>query len=371
MEKDFKRYRGLFMLKSLRIKNCMCHENTNINFHKGMTVFIGKSEHGKSAIFNCLYKVMTNRPLGDEWRSWGGGDSLIELKAEKDVIVYKKGKSTQDKGIYTLNDTDFQAVGTTVPEEITNVLKIDRKVNIQKQLERGVPIFLISESPGDVAKFFNKVSGLYKIDETIDAGKVDLKKTEKGYNLIKEQIEEKELELKKYQNVESLLLKITKAEKLEKEITQKKDLNHFIDGNLTTIEHLKVSIQEKENKLEVKSKINEATKTELKILKISKQTSDIENHLKLIKTKSTKIKKYQKKLKVSPKINKAFSLLKTINQIKSNLSVLDKQFTRLNLIITKTDTIGTALIIVALKFDKLMPGICPLCGENTSYEHNP
>ena len=363
------------MLKSLKIENCMCHKKSTIKFHKGVNMFVGLSEHGKSAIFNSLYKVMTNRPLGDEWRSWWGGDSKIKLKLDNGTVVYEKSKETNEKGQYTLitedKETPFDAVGTTVPQDIIDVLRIDRKVNIQKQLERGVPIFLISESPGDVAKFFNKVAGLYKIDETRAAGKVDLKSTEQKYNTIEATIKEKKKDLKKYESVDSLLVKIERAEKIEKTIKENKTKEHAIINYLNDIDNLEYLIKEKENKLKTEEKIDKALKIQKEIKKIDLKRKDINFRLNNIKVSKNVIKKYQRNLKVSPKANKALKLLETVNTNKSKLITLQGQFNRLNLIITKIDSLRNAYKQVSNKFNSSMPRYCPLCGGGTGLlKHN-
>ncbi len=356
------------MLKSLIIENCMCHKKSIVKFHKGVNMFIGKSEHGKSAIFNSLYKVMTNRPLGDEWRSWWGGDSKIKLNLGDCNIVYEKSKKTKEKGQYTLinnecEETSFDAVGTTVPQDIVDILKIDRKVNIQKQLERGVPIFLISESPGDVAKFFNKVAGLYKIDETIKAGKEDLKITENEYDTIKETITEKKVSLKQYNNVEMLLSKVTKAEKIKRKIDEGEYKVNTITVYLDNIHRLNKNIKQKENKLKTKDKINKALNISEHMESLNMEIFGIENNLEKIENSNHKIKKHTKNLKTVPKINEALKLVQKIKTNKVKLTALNHLNYTLNLTITKVDTLSISLKQTTVKFNKLMPTKCPLCGK--------
>jgi exonuclease SbcC len=346
----------------------MCHKKNIIEFHQGVNMFIGLSEHGKSAIFNSLYKVMTNRPLGDEWRSWWGGDSVIKLNLDKNSIIYEKSKKTNEKGQYTLinkeeDETTYDAVGTTVPQDIIDLLKIDRKINIQKQLERGVPIFLISESPGDVAKFFNKVAGLYKIDETRAAGKTDLKSTEQVYITIEAALKEKKDDLKKYDNVDSLMGMIKEAEKKGETINVNNNKRHTIMTHLDEIIGLRELIKEKEGVLKTENKIDEAINLKKEIKETEEQRIKIDYKLKQTRISKHKINKYQRSLKVSPKINKAVGLLETFNLSKSKLGVLNRQFIGLNSVITKIDTLHHTLSETALEFNKLMPEVCPLCSS--------
>lgn len=52
------------MIKSIELKNIQSHENTRLDFDKGINVIVGSSNNGKSAILRGLYWARYNRPLG-------------------------------------------------------------------------------------------------------------------------------------------------------------------------------------------------------------------------------------------------------------------------------------------------------------------
>jgi len=140
--------------KSLTLKNWLCYKKAVFNFHPGVNMIIGPTDHGKSAMMDALHKVITNRPMGDEFQSWWGGETYIGLKLDNSLIRYKKEKQAtyQIKNLDTKKVITFTAFRATVPQEITDLLRMDRKINIQKQLEKKAPIFLLSENPADIAR---------------------------------------------------------------------------------------------------------------------------------------------------------------------------------------------------------------------------
>jgi exonuclease SbcC len=151
------------MIKSLKILNFQSHEKSKLDFSTGVNVIVGTSDSGKTAIIRALRWLIWNRPSGDAIRSnWGGGCTVIVDTEEDDIVV--RGKDKTDT--YQLSRSGgkslvFKAFGTSVPQEIADLLKIN-EINLQGQLDAP---FLLSSSPGEVAQHFNKVARLDKIDK--------------------------------------------------------------------------------------------------------------------------------------------------------------------------------------------------------------
>jgi exonuclease SbcC len=149
------------MIKLVHLWNFLSHYDTLIELDPGLNVFIGHTDSGKSAIIKALKWVVWNRPLGDSIRSWKNaefkkGDTAVQICVDENQIVRRKGNID----LYELNNTEFKAFGTNVPDEITKALNIS-ELNLQNQLDSH---FLLSETPGDVASFWNRIAHLEKID---------------------------------------------------------------------------------------------------------------------------------------------------------------------------------------------------------------
>lgn len=352
------------MIKSLRIQNCQSHKDTFLEFDKGVNCVVGPSDKGKSAIFNALYKTIYNRPLGEQWRSWGGGKSVIDLEIDDHLITYTKDK----KASYTITNPDgetldFNAFGSDVPQEVTQLLNVDRKINIQQQLERDAPIFLISESPGEVAKFFNRVAGLYKIDLTIKKGKQDLNKSEKGFNVTKELITEKKEELVLYDEIEDLVKKVKKAELYETKLKQTNLRQSMLSVNLMKIEPLKQSIKLKEQKLKTKTKINKAIDILNEYQGINDKVQTLDHALFEINDLNESIQKQTQRIKALPQINKGLLLFNKVYSISNKISKLNRLKTAIDDTFYEIEHLNVKHKRTALEYDKIKPKTCPLCNR--------
>ena len=358
------------MIHSLSIKNIQSHKNSFLEFDPGVNVVIGGSDNGKSAIFNSLYWVMYNRPLGDEHKSWeslGWGDSMsAEVELQEGISI----KLERDKqSIYTIDPNNgdepltFKAFGQEPPTEVTQIFNLDRKINIQQQLEKGVPIFLISESPGDVAKHFNQVAGLYKIDTTIDTGKKEVNLANKNLKIVNTQIKDKIKELKSYKGLNELNELIIKAQELENQIKNDIELKDKLINNIKQIDEINANLKIKKEKLLLFPLINQAL---ILYNSIKEQESWVENKQQLIKNikrKQDKLKILNKKIELKPIVEKAFCIFKMGLEYTKKKDALKQ---KINAILTTKDKIkrlSTRKEETSVKFKDLMPSECPLCGR--------
>ena len=71
------------MLSCLSIENFQSHEHSFLEFSKGINVITGSSDSGKTAILRALYWIIWNRPQGDSFKSWWGGDTKCSLVIDK------------------------------------------------------------------------------------------------------------------------------------------------------------------------------------------------------------------------------------------------------------------------------------------------
>lgn len=150
------------MIQSIHIKNYQSHRDTFLEFDEGVNVLIGESDAGKSAIFRAIQWCLYNRPLGSGFRTSGArGDTSVTLKfTDGNELVRVVGPK---ENVYIVNGQELRAFGQNPPEEVLALHKMDRVLNVQAQIDQ---IFLLQSSPGAVAKYFNEMADLTKIDKT-------------------------------------------------------------------------------------------------------------------------------------------------------------------------------------------------------------
>jgi chromosome segregation ATPase len=154
-------------IKYIRIQNFQSWEDVQFDLSKGINVFVGMSDRGKSAVARAIQWTMTNKPSGDEFRSdWGTQKeqdkriTRVDIMFDNDVCVSRlKGKTVNEYHLSTLDDP-LIGFGTSVPQEVLDAFNMS-EINIQTQDD---PYFLFSESPPEIGRRLNKVASLSAID---------------------------------------------------------------------------------------------------------------------------------------------------------------------------------------------------------------
>ncbi len=155
-------------LDSLRLKNFQCHERLEVEFDEQVTVFVGSSDKGKSAILRALRWVATNRPAGDAFvrqgpEARGGsvpGACSARLMVDGHHIRRIRGKG---RNLYKLDSASYKAFGADVPSDIATLLNIGE---VSWQGQHDAP-FWLSLSPGQVSRELNQIINLGLIDSSL------------------------------------------------------------------------------------------------------------------------------------------------------------------------------------------------------------
>lgn len=398
------------MLKSLIIRNFQSHRKSILHFSKGVNVIIGKTDSGKSAIIRALRLVMTNTPNGDAFRSYWGGETMVSLSLWDKELPIKRIRGAQNK--YVLGEQTFTGIGTTVPEPISKILNIS-DINMQAQLDSH---FLLSNNSGEVARFFNKVARLDKIDSGQKNIRSSIRAIEKDIAYNEQTIKENNEKIQAYNyiykaevHVEDL---VSQSEKLKKRIQRRANLLNMIAA-LSNIEKQLSELQpwqELEERvsalLAVYDKLDKAKrqKEELFLLaqRINKTKDDISQAKQITKASSrveSLLKKYASFDKKKTEKTALSSLLANLENIETQieeythlLSYEDKANHLLKMIDKRQDlkkqraeleyasqNVIDADEFISKKtkklssmmqtFEKEFPDVCPLCGEATHHKH--
>lgn len=147
------------MLEKLRIKNFQCHALEKITFDPAITVIVGPSDVGKSAVIRALRWLVTNRPRGDEFIMHGTAECEVGLRADGNTVLRRRGTTNS----YSLDDKEFVAFRDEPPEEIAQLLNMG-DINFQGQHD---PVFWFTLTPGQVAREINHIVDLGAIDKAV------------------------------------------------------------------------------------------------------------------------------------------------------------------------------------------------------------
>lgn len=347
------------MINKLGIKNFESHEETELEFCDTVNVIIGKNDQGKSSIERALYWLVFNRPLGDMFcrdTRKKGESTEISVRLKEGVTLTRKRKGSFNG--YILNDKKkLEGFGSEVPSQVSEVLNMG-DVNFQGQ--HDLP-FLMFSGVGEVTQYLNSV---VKID-TIDSSQKMVNKWIKEINnknkFLEEKINEKTLQLKKFEDIEEFENRLNKLEDLEKSITvEKEKVSTLIEYN----SNLK-KLKEKYNywnelarfeadllRLLGMEKIFSEQKRRL--LRISKLRDDLSRL-------TLSIGELSRVTKLEPRIDKLLEVAKRVKDTFSNIQLKKEKSGYLEDLKMKIKNCDKDLRDLEKKYKESMPEICPIC----------
>lgn len=344
------------MINSIKIKNFQSHKNTTLELDKGVNVITGSSDSGKTAIIRALRWLVWNRPGGDEFRSSWGGDTSVTINTDDITISRSKGKQGN---LYEIDDSPFVGFGTEVPNEVQKVLSIS-EINLQQQLDSP---FLLSETPGNVAQYFNKIAKLDTIDSTTQNINKSIRKLNSDIQYQQGQLQKYKDELKEYPDldeIEKILRRIERKETRFEDLQfDKKQINQTINK----IEEIDEVLKEENQIIQLESSV---TIIQSKIEK----RDDLEERLSVLINLIDSIEKVELEEVEIRKISKLGQKVDTLIQKLTDRRNLDKEIQRLSRLVGMLPTLTKSIVKTqenALQLEQQfkieMGNVCILCGS--------
>lgn len=140
------------MLTDLHIRNFQAHASLDLELGK-LTVISGPSNTGKSSVVRAA-RVLLSNPKGD-WYRRGDETVTIQLSTASAIAAFHRAKQVRYELTDVRGTSEFTAVGTSVPDEITAELRVDPDLQVVDQF---APPFLLSEPPSAVARTFGQLT---------------------------------------------------------------------------------------------------------------------------------------------------------------------------------------------------------------------
>lgn len=273
------------MLKKIILQNFQSHRYTEIELSTGVNIIVGSTDSGKSAIMRGLKWLRNNRPGGDSFRSYWGGDTIVTVETTEGNTI-SRFKTKTENG-YFLNGKKFVAIGTDVPAEIVAALDIAES-NTQFQFDRP---FLLSSSDGDVASHFNSISNLEVIDKSQSAMRQWVQKIDIRLKASVENLESTEVDLQKYEHIDKLDIEVEVLETLCKKYTG-------ISTRLKALEKIVVLAKEVDEEIHANSSILALEKQVHSVLHLQDVADALKNKINALESTFSDISR------ITPKIER-------------------------------------------------------------------
>lgn len=175
-------------LKQLNVADFQAHRNRGLCFAPGITTLVGPTDSGKSALIRALRWICLNDFSGDDFVREGAKETEVGLTLDSGEKVTRfKGKSN----LYLLDEKEFKAFGSAVPEDIAKALGVS-VLNFQGQHDSP---FWFNETAGEVSRQLNSVVDLSVIDSTLSNLAAEVRTAQERVRLVDERLFEANAEM--------------------------------------------------------------------------------------------------------------------------------------------------------------------------------
>jgi exonuclease SbcC len=350
------------MINSITIENFQSYKDAFLELSKGVNAFIGESDAGKTAIFRAINWNVNNRPAGDEFRSWWGGDTRVGLDLEEGFLV-ERCKTDKDN-YYSLTDSEgkeeiYRAFGQKVPEDIERILNMS-EINFRFQHDGP---FLLGQSPGANAKYLNSVINL----DVIDTALYNINKRLRGeeQSLVREKEERKKYKekLRDYDWLPDAEKQIKKVEGIEIEFRNLKEKYFILESLSTELDELKQNLNVVEETIKFEKKVNELVTLDAEIEGLIDIEVGLQNLTNDLGNTAYEINKADEHIRHEKKVKRCLTVLQDIVSEKETKTGIESLILDQREIEMRIKEIDEQLSDLEKEFHKLMPDRCPLCGR--------
>ena len=206
------------MIESLLLKNFQAHEKFRIDFDR-ITTIVGPSDVGKSSLIRALVWCLSNSPSGDAFVKTGESSCSVKVLVDGHAVVRSRSKSNN---VYKLDDEEFKAFGSNVPDTISDLLNII-DVNMQGQFDAP---FWVTLSAGEVSRRLNEVVDLSLIDSCLSLSKSRVSDQKKRRDIYQESAEKSQRDVELLEWVAGAAKEFKALEKLDRDVDELEGDSH-------------------------------------------------------------------------------------------------------------------------------------------------
>ncbi len=347
-------------LQRVVIQNFLSHKNTVLDLHSGVNTIIGDTDNGKSAAFKALMWLFTGKPLGDEFRSWWGGDTHVSAVIDN-VHVGRVKNSTknyyyvgEDKPANRLED-----LRKGVPEPVLKLFRLD-EVNFQGQM--SLP-FLLSQSAGKVGKFLNDAADLNVIDRAIAGIASMLRKEKSDLETAKENLKQYTEDLKAYDWLDSADIELIQLERVAIEVQAISQQSEALDKLLNEIDAVESDIEKLQPILAAGHEIERLVGLSVELVVLNEDINNLDNLLNDIDSTEADIEKHGLVLLALPAIDRLIYLQTEIEALKNQEAMMSSLLEQIRSVEVDLKKAQQDRDKYEKEYHNAFPANCPLCGQ--------
>lgn len=357
----------VLMLKSARFIHIQGHEDSILEFSKGLNIIKGTSHHGKSTLVRGMTAGIENSPPLSSLKT-----TLFPIKKDEAsmLLTFDDGeverRIDKNKNSYIVNGEILNAMKKSeVPDEVSKVTRMN-DTNIQTQFRR---FFMLQDSPGARAKAFNEAANLTIIDEkirSVNSIVSTAKKDEKQHGI---DITHTEKGIKEYGYLDGAGKLIAKIDSEIEERDETIRIKNEVASHIETIESLESVLEEKRKFLEVEPKLIALKELISNGQELADRFQIIKNKVLTIEDLEAEVEEDEEFLEAEPRLEALKELiqertemhltLESIRKLCDSIDTAEKHAQKSNQTIIQLD-----IDILSLKKQhKASLQSCPTCGS--------
>lgn len=343
------------MLHKLELENFQGYKKASVEFSSGINVITGDNDEGKSSVIRALNYLGRNRPTRNNFINDSEPNQTLKITGTFDngTVSRIKGKS---KNEYIIKGEEpLKALKTEVPDEVQEITQL-KDVNFQEQ---DNPYFLLSLTPGNVAKEINKVADLEVMDKLITAMKTEVSNAKQESAFWTEKHQEYKTQKEELQWVEQARDAFNKIRELNADVVADSDYyNKVVDLVNTIVDY--------EKKLEAFEGVEHAIKALEDIQQLEDEIQSVHEFRATLQEKRSALKYFDSQLSQYDDIDKAEKALKSIILLTEKISTMNHQkekLTRCYNLISEMNEMNAKVAQAEKTFANSLKkaGVCPLC----------
>jgi len=348
------------MIQSLTVQNLQSHEASELTFSAGVNVVIGPSDAGKSALFRALSWILSNRPLGDTLCSEWGGDTKASIELSNGSVI-ERVRSKADN-LYIVNGEKLKAFGQDPPESGIDLLAMD-SVNIQHQSE---PPFLLSNTPGEVARALNKAAGIDEIDRAVSGLRKGQQQIQSEVKSLNNQIQEQEEQLVQYEDLPQFEKEIEVIEQQERWLNQKRQTQSLLSGHVTRLRALRSVIANGEKLEGLSELVKDAENLKAQLTQSKEKRDDLSDCISRLKVLKSAIAKGEGLNELLDSTQEVKEVKDQFDQLQQKRDRLQSCIKNLNKVRKERESLNGSIEEKRKEYHEMAPDACPLCGAEWS-----
>lgn len=337
------------MIECLTLENFQAHKKLTVQLDPKVTVVVGPSDAGKSAVIRALTWVMLNTPSGDAFIRNGTKGATTSLVVDGIEILRLRGKNGENT--YWCQGQEYKAFGNSVPEAVQKLLAVS-ELNFQSQHDAP---FWFSETSGEVSRKLNAIVNLGAIDNSLNGIVSKVKKARVVVEISEDRLKQTKETYEKLRFVPDALSEFQKVEEVIKRIEgiddDKRELTELLS---IVVEQIKTIDTSEAFAKEGEKIVVSGLKLRHQQEKINGLLQSVEYLVKLKKESEAEI----------PSFSALDALLSKYNNIQSRVVTLSNELEAVATLIESAESAQADQEVAHEEFHQRIQGQnCPACGK--------